>query len=116
MTDRLIAPPIPQPFHVEARPERDRVVVAVTGELDLATAGKVEEEVTGLYDRGFQRVVLDLSDVSFMDSSGLRLLIRLDAHARGDRGFTVVQGDGAARRLLVLTRLEERFTRQPAGA
>ncbi|HEY4277996.1 MAG TPA: STAS domain-containing protein [Conexibacter sp.] len=110
MTDHLMQALAP-PFAVESTPERDRVIVAVAGELDIATTGRVEDEVTGLYDRGFEKVVLDLSNVSFMDSSGLRLLIRLDDRARGDRRFTVVQGDGAARRLLALTRLDARFVR-----
>jgi len=97
---------------VEPRPERDRVVVAVEGELDLATVGIVEREVDELYGSGWKRVVLDLRDVAFIDSTGLRLLIRLDGRARGGgRGFAIVEGDGSVRRLLALTGLGARFER-----
>lgn len=98
-------------FAIDVRPERGRVVVAATGELDLATAGVLENEVGGLFDRGFTSVAVDLRGLTFIDSSGLRLLIRLDERARtGSCLFALVDGEGPARRLLDLTHLRDRFT------
>lgn len=60
----LHAPPIAA-FRADVRPERGRVVVAVSGELDLTTAETLEQEVNGLFGRGFTSVVVDLRDLTF---------------------------------------------------
>jgi anti-anti-sigma factor len=97
-------------LRVSVHPDRRRVVVAADGELDLATVEPVEHEVAELCERGFAEVCLDLRGLTFFDSGGVRLLLRLDRHlaARGCR-FTVEAGDGAAARVLRLVRLDERF-------
>lgn len=94
----------------------ERVVVAVAGELDMSTVGPVEHEVAELLEGGGEaRVVLDLRAVEFIDSTGLRMLIRLDELARsGGRRFGIVEGTGPVRRLLELTRMGDRFTHEPA--
>ena len=48
-------------------------LVAVRGEVDLATVGRIENELALL---GGRPIVLDLSRVTFLDSTGLTLLIR----------------------------------------
>ena len=102
-----IAPPLLQ---LTVLPDRQRAVVALRGELDIATVPAVEQEVAALCARGFEEVCLDLCGVTFFDSSGLRLLIRLDSRltAEGCR-FTVTPGEGAAARVLAITRLDGRF-------
>lgn len=98
-------------FTIEVRPDRRRVVVAPSGELDLATCDALEREVGELLDRGFAAITLDLRDLTFIDSSGLKLLIRTDQRAREDGiAFDLIDGDGPVRRLLDLTRMRERFT------
>ncbi len=55
--------------------------------------------------------MLDLQQLSFMDSTGLRLLIMADARARSeDRRLVIVQGNEMVRRVMRLTRLDERLT------
>jgi anti-anti-sigma factor len=99
-------------FSIAVRPERSRVVVTPEGELDIATAAPLEQEVHGLCARGFTDICLDLSRLDFFDSSGLRLLLRLDGSlAERDCRLTLVVGDGAAARVLRLTHLEDRFAR-----
>jgi anti-anti-sigma factor len=49
--------------------------VRVLGEIELVTAGEVESRLLDLLNSGFEAVVLDLREVSFMDSSGIRVLI-----------------------------------------
>lgn len=96
-------------------PAGERVVVAVTGELDMSTVGPVEHQVAELLESGGEaQVVLDMRAVEFIDSTGLRMLIRLDELARsGGRRFGIVEGTGPVRRLLELTRMGERFTHEP---
>lgn len=51
------------------------VVVAVGGEIDLGTAGQLRDHLTESIRDGAHDVVLDLSAVTFMDSTGLQVLI-----------------------------------------
>ncbi len=76
-----------EPFTCSVTPERDHVVVAPRGELDMATVGKLDQELRQLHESGFSRIVLDLGGLSFMDSSGLHLVMRWTADASRD-GFT----------------------------
>lgn len=112
-------PPAASPaFNVRIRPERDRVVVALTGELDLATVTRAERWARALYERGFTSLAFDLRGLTFIDSSGLRLLLELDrlAAAEGCR-FAIIDGEGPTRRLLQLTGLSDHFAHAaPAGA
>ena len=103
--------PIPsQTFQVEVVPDRTRVLVTPRGELDLSTVDRVEEEVQDLRSRGFTTIVLDLRQLEFMDSTGLRLLLRLDAEARSDGfSFSIMDAEGPVRRLLDLTQMRDRF-------
>jgi anti-sigma B factor antagonist len=59
-------------------------VVRVHGELDIATAGQLERAVLRPREPG-DKVVLDLSDLRFMDSTGLRVLMRARSEAKAGR-------------------------------
>jgi anti-sigma B factor antagonist len=69
-------------FRCEVVPERDRVRLVPLGEVDLATAPLLEEEFGSLLAAGFADVVLDLRQTTFMDSTGLHVLLRCDESAR----------------------------------
>jgi anti-anti-sigma factor len=59
------------------QPERDVVRVCPRGEIDIDTVGAVRSQLDELVGAGFTRVVLDLRDTTFLDSTGLRLSERL---------------------------------------
>ena len=65
------------------------VKVSLQGELDLASARQMEEHFASIDEQGPSRVVIDLSGLVFIDSSGLRVLLLADARAR-DRGYELV--------------------------
>jgi anti-sigma B factor antagonist len=68
------------PLSVEARwPGKDVAVLAVTGELDLATAPRLESAFRRLVARRPRLVVIDLSGVAFLGSSGLAVLTSASA-------------------------------------
>ncbi len=91
-------------------------VLAVTGEIDLATAPQFEREVSE-YIREGCRLCLDLSGVSFMDSTGLRVLIgALKGVEENDGSLRVVAGDGPVAKLLTITGLDERLDLYPSVA
>ena len=91
-------------LRVDVAPSRERVTVRAVGEIDLATAPQVEEPLFELLDSGFRHVVLDLQRVTFMDSSGVRVLIT--AHQRAedlDAGLSILVGTSRVRQTLELS-------------
>ena len=100
-----------EPFRCEVEPGRDAVRVRPIGELDLATVPLVEAQLAELWSVGFTRIVLDLSRVSFMDSTGVRLLLAWHAHsAAGGMLFGVISGPPAVQRVLEVAGLVDYFT------
>jgi anti-sigma B factor antagonist len=94
----------PGAFHCVVLPDRERVVVVPVGELDLATTAELDRQVAELLESGFRHVVVDLAELSFLDSTGVHLLIRWSRRAADDGWtFEVTPGDGAVERVLDLT-------------
>jgi anti-sigma B factor antagonist len=59
---------------IEVRRERDHAIVAAAGEIDIATVAELRERLFELADSG-QSIVVDLSQVNFVDSTGLGALV-----------------------------------------
>jgi anti-sigma B factor antagonist len=62
-------------LQMSARPGRACTVVQVSGELDMGTRPMLEDCLRDVIDGGARHVVLDFAGVTFMDSSGLSLLV-----------------------------------------
>ena len=108
--DQSLAEQLPEQFAVEARRHRRTALVALRGELDLVTVSKVAEVLDGLelQAEGVRHLVLDLRGLTFMDSSGLRELIKQNEFARSNRhNLAVVRGTDAIERLLELTGVKD---------
>ncbi|MEA2197517.1 MAG: anti-sigma factor antagonist [Solirubrobacteraceae bacterium] len=71
----------PTEFKITQRATEGGVSLKITGELDLSTGPALKESVDRLR-RGATELTVDLSDLMFMDSTGLRLLIELDQRAK----------------------------------
>ncbi len=98
----------PESFHCESGQDGDRWWVQPAGELDLDTAPVVEQELTAARTAGAQSVVLDLRRLTFMDSTGLRLVIRWDTAAKADGfAFAIVPGTDVVQRVFRLTGMDE---------
>ncbi len=65
---------------IQVRQERDRIVLALHGELDLLGAPRLQSEIESDAVGAAEIVVLDLDEVQFIDSTGLRVV--LAAHER----------------------------------
>jgi anti-anti-sigma factor len=86
----------------------DRVVVRLDGELDLASVPLLESEVENAMLDDPTTVVLDLSGLEFIDSTGLRAILSLDKRST-ERGqtFALVRGSQQVQRLMSMTRVDE---------
>jgi anti-anti-sigma factor len=97
---------------VAAETDGERAVLRIKGELDAYTAPGVEEHISRLLDGGARTLVLDLSETTFLDSSGLRAI--LTAHRRvteGDGAFALRAPSEPVVRLLDITGLSDHFPR-----
>jgi stage II sporulation protein AA (anti-sigma F factor antagonist) len=65
------------------QPDDGPAVVKLRGEMDVANAGAVSACLNGLLDAGAD-VVIDLSDLQFIDSTGLGVLVKAGGRARED--------------------------------
>lgn len=86
------------------------VRLALGGELDIASAAQVEQELARIEGLEPATIVLDLRELSFMDSTGLRIVVAADGRARKQgRRLVIVRGPEAVQRILHMTRLDERL-------
>jgi anti-sigma B factor antagonist len=93
-----------QPLAVERTSDEGVELVLVEGELDIATAPRLISVLNRAVQEALRSLVVDLSDVNFMDSTGLALLI--NAHrrlTRRSKGFAVVCPPGPLLRVFEIT-------------
>ena len=102
-TDATFEPP--ESFRCESHRDGDATWVRPLGELDLDSAPQLDDELAAVRSAGAPRIVLDLRGLTFMDSTGLRLVIRWDNHANDGGGFefAIVPGPEVVQRVFRLT-------------
>jgi anti-anti-sigma factor len=91
--------------------DRDGLVhMALVGELDLSSVAKVQEELRRIEADAPAKLVVDLSKLTFLDSTGLRCIVTADERAREQgRQIVIVRGPDAVQRVFTITRLEDRL-------
>ena len=102
----------PATFAVESGDDGTLVLVAA-GEIDVATSPEFRENLHGIIDDGAESVCVDLSGTTFMDSSGLGVLVGALKRFRADSSANVIELRGlqpAVRRVFDVTGLTEIFT------
>jgi anti-sigma B factor antagonist/stage II sporulation protein AA (anti-sigma F factor antagonist) len=98
-----------EPFEVEESQRDGVTVLTLHGELDLAYSDDLWSRLAALRDRG-EPVLLDLDQLEFIDSSGLRVLLQAtQASEGGEWDFHVTRGSLAVARLLQGAGLEGRL-------
>jgi anti-sigma B factor antagonist len=79
-------------------------VIALSGEIDMANAGQVARLLSPLIEAGGP-VAIDMSEVTFMDSTGIHMLVHV-ADELGDRGCLIIHGvHGAVRDVIEIVQL-----------
>jgi anti-sigma B factor antagonist len=100
----------PEPLFI--REVRQGVVHRLTpiGELDIATAPALERACSAVVqDADIQMVVLDLTQLSFMDSTGIHVLVRVHAACKDGDRLRIINGSRAVERVLDVSGLRDRL-------
>jgi anti-sigma B factor antagonist len=94
-------------FKIEVGGEAAAPNVAVWGEIDVATSPKLRDELTSLIADGARHITLDFGTVSFVDSSGLGVLVGTYKRLREDGGsIRIVGAQASVRKVFEITGLE----------
>jgi anti-sigma B factor antagonist len=97
-------------FRVEVRNEGRAAIIAVSGELDLASSPSLEAELDRVLGTQSELLVLDLRRLEFMDSTGLSVIVKSHQRLADEgRSLYLVRGPQQVQRLLDLTGVAERI-------
>ena len=89
----------------------DAVKLAARGEMDLATAEVVDRELQKAEASDARRIILDLSGVEFIDSTGIKVLVRAARRSADDSDrLAIMPGTGHVAEMLSLTGVEKLLT------
>ncbi|NND74190.1 MAG: STAS domain-containing protein [Ilumatobacter sp.] len=87
----------------------------LAGEIDAHTAPALEQALTERLESGASTITLDMAGVTFMDSSGLRIVIAATETARGSGGDLILSSpQSTVRRLVEVSGLSNHLTVQDA--
>lgn len=103
-----MASPAWQPFSVTVSTDGDRTTVALRGELDLSGVDRARQALEQAEEGDATLLVLDLSELDFIDSTGLEVMLRAGrrAHDAGRR-LIVARPSRYVRRLLEMTAIDQ---------
>lgn len=97
-------------FEFEVRGGEETVHVALQGELDISSAGRVDKQLREIETGDPAVLVLDLRLLRFIDSTGLRLVLAADLRARRDgRRLVIVRGPDTVHRVFRIALLDRRL-------
>ena len=103
-----MASPAWQTFSVTVSTDKDRTTVALRGELDLSGVDRAREAIDQAQDSGANLVVLDLSELEFVDSTGLEVMLRAARRAQDEGRRLIVQRPSRyVKRLLEMTAIDK---------
>jgi anti-sigma B factor antagonist len=110
----LASTPASPGMRIRSQPlEGPLCVVAVEGEIDLATAPELKASLGELLEQGHRRFVIDLSDVAHLDSTGLGVLIGFDKRLNGDGVLAIAAAPRHVWVVFEVTGLGARFASFP---
>jgi anti-sigma B factor antagonist len=103
-----VGSPAWQPFSVIVSTDGDRATIALRGELDMSGVDRARQAIEEAESGDATLLVLDLSELDFVDSTGLEVMLRAARRAREDgRRLIVTRPSRYVRRLLELTAIDQ---------
>lgn len=102
---------------VQTSAESESIRIRLSGEIDLANAATVEGKILAAVPDRVRAVSVDLTDLSYMDSAGIRILFTLASRLHQLRIMLelIVPRDSSTRRLIELSGFESLATLRPAS-
>lgn len=97
-----------QPFSVTVTTDGDRATVKLRGELDMAGVDRAREAIAQAEAAPASLLILDVSELDFIDSTGLEVILRAARRAHDDGRRLIVQRPSRyVRRLLAMTAIDQ---------
>ena len=94
----------PGELTITSEREGDVHVIALAGELDLATADQLAQELLRVEATDAESIIVDLARLRFIDSTGMRVIIAADERSRQDsQRLALLRGPDAVQRVFELT-------------
>jgi anti-anti-sigma factor len=107
MSDRLV----PGTLEIRRSQDGETLVLALRGELDLGSTSVLERELSDSASDGYGHILLDLSQLDFLDSRGLVALMQAQREAEArHKAFSLRAGAFQVQRLFEVTGLNAHFT------
>jgi anti-anti-sigma factor len=105
---------VQEQLQIELVPEDERLLVRLSGELDLASAPLLQSALESAEVESARMIVLGLEGLKFIDSTGLRVLLSAHETSR-ERGqeFAITRATPQVQRLLSITRVDEHLRMIP---
>ena len=105
------------PFDLRTDVLGDSATLSLSGELDVATAPELRDQVVRLISEGRNRLVFDCTSLDFIDSTGLGVLIGARARCLAANGSVALAGvKPALQRLLMVTGIDGLFAEHTTAA
>jgi anti-sigma B factor antagonist len=100
-----------KPAEIQTHLDSDSVTITVSGEVDVSAADKLDAAIRAAFETEIGQIVVDLSDLSFLDSVGLSVLLQASVRSRqnGNPLSFIPSKHEAVTRLLALTETAEKF-------
>lgn len=103
-----VVAPTSEHLRIDVRSEPDRVVLELHGELDLLGAPLLQQTIDSAEIEASGIVVLDLEDLQFIDSAGLRVILATHEHSRQNgQEFALTRGTEQVQRLFAIAGIGE---------
>lgn len=98
-------------MQIETRTEAKTFVIALSGEIDLDSSPEVRKTIIAATQTKKPQILIDLTQVTYMDSSGIATLVEGLQYSNQNKGTFVVAGLGpGVREVFELSRLDKIFT------
>jgi anti-sigma B factor antagonist len=107
----MSAVPVPGSLAIRRTKDGSRLVLVLCGELDLGSAPVLESELSNPVAASYRHIVVDLTQLAFMDSRGLRALVQAHKTAQSShKAFSLRRGGRQVQRLFDVTGRSALFT------